>query len=369
MKKTYKAKKENRKYVKGKAEEFIKPEKEWDKFLDKEGYFTARVVEVQKKYSFLAVEPSLGEIHTKDIFLGTLARKYMQAEREERNFVVVGDRVLCLKTRKEASASEEIPQCSIEFRAPRASKISRLDPMRKDREHVLASNMSQLVILASFAYPKLKWGLIDRFLVLSEEEGLDVCIILNKTDLLKQSSEEFQKECSEMIQLYRSLNYKIILTQADSGKLPKEVEDAFKDKISLVTGHSGVGKSSIINLMSPEIVQDVETEEVLYKGRHTTTYASFIKLGTGGFVIDSPGIRSLSIKDYNPLELSSYFVDLKKYISHCKFRECKHIEEPGCAVLAALDKGEISPWRYKSYVAILTGASSREGRISIEWEE
>ncbi len=364
-----KKKKEGRKFVSGKGEEFTKEESEWEIYLQKPEFFAARVVEVQKGFAFVAVEATLGAIKTTNIWLGTLPRKFLQAAREERNFVVVGDRVLCLKSERKVGHEDPLPQCSIEYRAPRFSKISRLDPMRNEREHVLAANLSQMVVIASFLSPKIKWGLIDRFLVLAEEQQVKTCIILNKKDLLDEASESFRKECEEMIQLYRSFGYRVFLTQADSGKIDNELKDVFKNEVSLVAGHSGVGKSSIINLMHPEIIQDVETEEVLFKGRHTTTYASFLKLGTGGFVIDTPGIRSFLIKEYDPIELTWCFVDLRKYIGQCKFRECKHLDEPACAIQAAVERGEVSTWRYKSYIAILTGASGREGRVSISWEE
>lgn len=364
-----KKRREGRKFVSGKGEEFTKEESEWSSYLEKGGYFTARVVEVQKGFAFVAVEPQNGEIETGNLWLATLARKYLQAVREERNFIVVGDRVLCLKSDRKVGQEDPLPQCSIEFRAPRSSKISRLDPMRNEREHVLAANLTQMVIIASFLSPKIKWGLIDRFLVLAEEQEVKTLIILNKKDLLKEASKEFQEETDEMITLYRNLGYKVYVTQADSGVLDKEIQKSFDGEISLVAGHSGVGKSSVVNLMHPEIIQDVETEEVLSKGRHTTTYASFLKLGTGGFVIDSPGIRSFIIKEYDPIQLSWCFVDIRPYIGKCKFRECRHLDEPACAVQKAVENGEISEWRYKSYIAILTGASGREGRVSISWEE
>ena len=363
-------KKEGRRYVSGKGEEFTKAESEWEKLLSDSEYFSARIVEVQKKYSFVAVEPQKGAIQTTNIWLGTLARKFMQAVREERNFVVVGDRVLCKKSDRSASSEDALPQCSIEFRAPRSSKISRLDPMHAEREHVLAANISQMVVVASFLAPKLKWGLIDRFLVLSEEQEIKACIVLNKKDLLDKSpNEAFRNDTKSMIELYRSLGYRVFVTQADTGRVDEDLAAVFKNEVSLVVGHSGVGKSSLINLMQPELIQDVEDEEVLTKGRHTTTYASFLKLGTGGFVIDTPGVRSFMIKDYDPINLSWCFVDLRDYISRCKYRECRHLDEPACAVQEAVKNGSISPWRYKSYIAILTGASGREGRVSISWED
>ncbi|MBI2601986.1 MAG: ribosome small subunit-dependent GTPase A [Deltaproteobacteria bacterium] len=352
-----------RKIVPGKGEIFILNAKEWKKRI-KQGYFAARVVEVQKRYVFVAEEPILNEIETREIWLGTVARTFLQAMRQERNFVVVGDRVLCKKGTR-AEKKSDFPQCTIDFRAERESRISRLDPMVREREHVLAANVTQMVIVASFFAPKLKWGLIDRFLVLAEQQKIKICLILNKKDLLDAAEDPFKEECKEFIELYRSFGYPVFLTQAND-QVEGELRNIFRNEISLVVGHSGVGKSSIINQMDPEIIQDVETQEVLLKGRHTTTYASFIKLGTGGFVIDTPGVRSFLIAELDPLMLTWCFVDLRPYAGKCKFRECKHLQEPNCAVLDALQRGELSEWRYKSYLAILTGASGREGRISFD---
>lgn len=359
---------EGRKHVTGKGEEFIKETDKWADLIGPE-YFSARVVEVQKKYIFVATEPIGGEIDTSDVWLATLARKFLQAMREERNFVVVGDLVLCKKDDNSQITGDSLPQCSIEYRSPRSSKISRLDPMLSEREHVLAANITQLVMVSSFVSPAIKWGLIDRFLVLAEEQNIKVCLVLNKKDLLEKAKDSFRSECEEMIKLYRSLGYRIFITQADKGIEP-ELVDVFKKELSLVAGHSGVGKSSLINLMDPELIQNVEDQEVLTKGRHTTTFASFIKLGTGGFVIDTPGIRSFSLKNFDdPIHLTWCYIEFRPYIGQCKFRECKHLDEPHCAIQKAVEHGSLSMWRYKSYIALLTGANSREGRVSVNWEE
>ena len=131
-----------------------------------------------------------------------------------------------------------------------------------------------------------------------------------------------------------------------------------------MSGHSGVGKSSLINRFRPEIVQEVEpNSDIFYKGRHTTTYASFLKLGTGGSVIDTPGIRSFLLGERSSIDLSYAFVEMRPYLGQCKFRECRHIDEPDCQVLAAKERGEISERRYKSYLGLLLGDTGREGRI------
>ena len=345
--------------------EFIKEENNWDE-LFKNGFFAARIVEVHKRYAFVSTEPKPLDIQTTDVWLASIARKYTQSQRKERNFFAVGDKVLCRPGSQEGSVvSDDLPSCIIEHRAPRSSKIARLDPMTSEREHVLASNLSQLIIVASFVYPKVKWGLIDRYLVLAEEQGIKATIVLNKKDLLHEQKAEFVEECEAYIKLYANLGYKILSTCAESPspEEKKSIQELFHNEISMVTGHSGVGKSSLVNLLKPEISQEVESEDILTKGRHTTTYASLIKLGTGGYVIDTPGIRSFLLETRSSIDLSWSFVEMRPYLNKCKYRECKHIEEPDCAITKAVKDGQISEWRYKSYIAILTGASGREGRL------
>ena len=293
----------------------------------------------------------------------------MKNDRQERNLIAVGDRVLCRSNQFECEKQySELPQCTVEFRAPRTSKISRVDPLFLDREHVLAANITQLVIVASFLAPTVKWGLIDRYLVLAEEEGLEAILILNKKDLLRDcDNDSFVEICKERCAHYEKLGYRVLQVQAGGPKCPRkareEIYAIFRNQVSLLSGHSGVGKSSLVNLMRPELKQEVETEEILQKGRHTTSYASFIKLGIGGYVIDSPGIRSFLIRERTPLELTIGFREFRPYVGQCKFRKCSHMEEPGCAILAAVEAGFISRWRYQSYIGILTGATGREGRM------
>lgn len=348
------------------ASEFEVPESQWVFDDGDEELFAARVVEVHKRYAFVSVESKKSKIDTNDVWLATIARRFTQAQRKERNFITVGDRVLCRPGSQAGSeVSEDLPSAIIEQRAPRSSRLARLDPMTPEREHVLASNMDQMVIVASYVYPKVKWGLIDRYLVLAEEQEIPAVLILNKKDLLDEQSEDFREECDAYTKIYRDLGYQVLSVQANDPDADDEaaIKSVFKKKISLVSGHSGVGKSSLVNLLKPEIDQDVETEDILTKGRHTTTYSSFIKLGVGGYVIDTPGIRSFMIEDRSSIDLSWSFLELRPYQGQCKYRECRHIDEPDCAVVKAVSEGKISRWRYKSYLAILTGASGREGRL------
>lgn len=342
--------------------------RKWNSLLKKD-YFTARVVEVQKKYVFVAPEKSPLKIDTKDVWLATVAKKFLQNKRVERNFIVVGDRVLCLKSPHEDS--EEFPQCTIEYRASRDTQISRIDPLLNDREHILASNISQLVIVASYLNPNVKWGLIDRFLVQAEHEDLKAVIILNKQDLLKKCEKSnFVEECRQYEKIYKKLGYQVISFQASKAHTTKKeqkiLHDVFDHNITLISGHSGVGKSSITNLLNPEIEQEVEELEISRKGRHTTTYSSLLKLEKGGFIIDTPGIRSFTLMDLDPVSLSWGFIEMRPFINKCRYRECKHHTEPDCMIIKAVQEKKISQHRYQSYLSILLKTTRREGRFTLE---
>lgn len=352
-------------------ENFEKPEDEWELGGESEA-FAARVVEVHKRYVFVSTEKKRGKIKTNDVWLAEVARKFRVADRAERNFVSVGDRVLCTPaTGLAVEIESDLPRCVIQNLAPRTSRLARLDPHNSELYHVMAANMDQVMIVASYLHPTIKWGLIDRYLVLAEREGIPAIIVLTKKDLLEAEGDTpFTAQCVEMEEIYRKLGYQVFSVQSnldDAMEKDPQFErlgELLDGRITLATGHSGVGKSSIVNLYDPEIIQPVEPDSnIFYKGRHTTTYASFIKLGTGGYVIDTPGIRSLTFDEQGPIELSHYFVEFRSHLGQCKFRECRHIDEPDCSVLLAVEKGEISKARYKSYLGILLGASGREGRL------
>ena len=352
-------------------ESFEKLEKDWDSLFTK-GAFPARVVEVHKRYVFVSREKKIGKVQTNDVWLAEVARRFRQAERLERNFVAVGDRVLCMPASSlDVDVESDLPRCVIEHLAPRSALISRFDPHNRNLIHVLATNMDQLMIVASYLHPTVKWGLIDRYLVLAESEQIPACIVLNKRDLLQREvGSDFHRQCVEMRDVYRKIGYNVFDLQihgegADSQDPQlSQIQEFLKGKITLLSGHSGVGKSSLINSFDPEIVQPVEeNSDIFYKGRHTTTFASFIKLGTGGYVIDTPGIRSFTFHERRAKELAWCFVEFRPFLGQCRYRECGHLEEPSCAIIEAVRQGLISSARYKSYGAILKGASGREGRL------
>ncbi len=356
--------KDKRKKSKGDHEQFVLSEDQWEKNSE---WFRARVVEVHKRYAFVSPQDDQGCINTRDVWLATVARKYLQSKRTERNSIAVGDIVYCRPTNeREANVSTDIPCCVIINATPRSSEISRRDPTSQDRRHILAANVDQLLIVASYQSPMVKWGLVDRYLVLAEEQSIEPIIVLNKADLLQEQSGAFREKCLEEIITYRELGYKVytvsVLTQSDDPQIAT-IGELLSGKITILSGHSGVGKSSLVNLFRPEIVQEVEPDaDIFYKGRHTTTYASFIQLASGGYVVDTPGIRSFLLGERSAVDLTHSFRDFRPFMGQCKFRECRHIDEPDCAVLQALHNGKIKNRRYQSYKGLLLGDTGREGR-------
>ena len=327
--------------------------------------FAARIVEVHKRYSFLVPEPTLGEIHTRDVHMATMARKFLLSEKKERNFVVVGDRVLCTPILAEQSGVQtDIPQCVIQHLSPRKSAITRIDPSDEKKTHTLASNIDQIMVVSSYVAPLIKWGLIDRYLALAEQQNIPALIVLNKKDLLADESSVFKQKCIERESILKKIGYEIFAIEArERCAETKRLGTFLRDKITILSGHSGVGKSTIVNSFQPELIQLTEPDDdIFYKGRHTTSFASFLKLKRGGFLIDTPGIRSFLIEQSEPKDLAPCFVEMRPYLFKCKFSKCRHLEDQGCAIKEAVIQGEISEQRYQSFVIIAKGESLRQGR-------
>ena len=352
-----------------KAGDFELAESEW-KNVDEKDLFRARVVEVHKRYAFVSPEPVQGEIQTRDVWLATLARKFLTSSRGERNFVVVGDRVLCRQAREgEKTGGDDLAQCAILHRSPRISEICRMDPSHKMRMHLLASNVEQMIVVASFLSPKIRWGLLDRCLVLAEMNRIPAVIVLNKKDLFDESDDsEFKEDCLARMAAYERMGYPVYSLQmlksstATKANL-KKIKERLSKCISMVVGHSGVGKSTLVNMFKPELEQHVEPDaDIFYKGRHTTSFASFLRLGTGGYLIDTPGVRSFAVGQLDAISLTDAFREFRPYLGRCKFRECAHADEPDCAIRAAVEQGEVAPWRYHSFRGILGQDTGREGR-------
>lgn len=233
----------------------------------------------------------------------------------------------------------------------RTNYITRQSPHNKNMHHIVAANLDQSILLATLKDPKTSTGFMDRFLAASEAYHVPAIIVFNKSDLYQtKEKEKFAKVKS----MYEKIGYPVYSMSINKAEGINEVKELLKNKTTLLSGHSGVGKSSFINTIFPE--NTLKTQEVSGwsgKGLHTTTFAEMFDLPFGGKIIDTPGMREFAMMDIEPHELSHYFPEMKALINECRFNNCMHIEEPGCAVKAAVEENKISPERYISYLNIL----------------
>jgi ribosome biogenesis GTPase / thiamine phosphate phosphatase len=238
----------------------------------------------------------------------------------------------------------------IERVEPRHGILSRTS---RGRQHVLVANIDLLIIVTSAAQPRLKPNLIDRLLVTAEKAGVRPVICINKIDLIEPA------DLLPLVGVYAQLGYEVQMVSAETSFGIDRLRERMKVKQSVVTGQSGVGKSSLLNAIEPGLnlrVQEVSEESE--KGRHTTTTAELIPLSFGGYVVDTPGIRQFQLWDVIPEEVDGFFRDLRPYVSKCRFPNCSHTHEADCAVKAAVADGWIDTRRYESYMQIRSGDES-----------
>ena len=222
---------------------------------------------------------------------------------------------------------------------------------------IIAANLDQALLIVTLASPRTSLGFIDRFLVTAEAYQIPASLIFNKLDL-------FSDEGLEILAAYRAiyepLGYPCFEVSALKGTQVDAVLEGLKDKVTLFSGHSGVGKSTLINRILPGLeLRTGQVSDWHDKGMHTTTFAEMFELPGGGFIIDTPGIRELGIVDIEQTELGRYFPEMRALMPDCRFNNCRHINEPGCAVLHALANDEIEPSRYESYLSIYHGNDTR----------
>lgn len=234
---------------------------------------------------------------------------------------------------------------------PRQNYIVRQSPRKKHHLHLLASNIDQAIIINTIVEPNLKQGFIDRFLLMTEPHNVPSIIVFNKLDLW--SEEEFNI-FGGLKAIYSSIGYKVLAISALTGENISELKNALEGKTSLISGHSGVGKSSIINTLLPGI--ELKTQEIsdyTGKGTHTTTFAEMYDVDKTSHIIDTPGIKSLAFNNLEVMDVIHNFKEFFEYSDACKFGDCSHREEPKCAVKEALAEGKISELRYMNYITIL----------------
>jgi ribosome biogenesis GTPase / thiamine phosphate phosphatase len=240
---------------------------------------------------------------------------------------------------------------SIEAVEPRRSSLVRLDPRPQGvYQQVILANPDQAVFVFACARPAPRLRMLDRFLVIAEKQHLPAVIVANKIDLVGQ------EEAEKMFGFYPPIGYLLIYTCAKSGQGVDELRGRLTGKVSALAGPSGVGKSSLLNAVQPALGLAVrEVSAAVNKGRHTTSVRQLFALKGGGYVADTPGMRSLALWDTEPEELDGYFPELASLVSACQFNDCSHKSEPGCAVRAAVQAGRVHPLRYESYLRLRAG--------------
>ena len=232
----------------------------------------------------------------------------------------------------------------------RRNYINRQSPRSKHQHHIVAANLDQSMLIATLKEPRTSQGFIDRFLVACEAYHVPAIVVFNKSDIYRKKEQQLYEQWKEM---YEDVGYKVVLCSTKEATGLEVVKNLLKDKITLLSGHSGVGKSSFINYLLPDL--KLKTQHVSGwsgKGIHTTTFAEMFDLPSGGQIIDTPGMREFGLVDISRQELSHYFPEMRELLQDCQFNNCLHLEEPGCAVKQALEEGRIHAERYFSYCNI-----------------
>lgn len=281
-----------------------------------------------------------------------LKGKFKQDELKLTNPIAVGDWVILDKEpNQETAIISEI--------LPRDNYVIRKSTRKQHFSHIIASNLDQAMLVITMKNPRTSLGFIDRFLVSTESFRIPAILVVNKMDLLAgESAEDWLLDIHE---IYEPLGYIVIEVSALYTENPKELfQPILANKTTLISGHSGVGKSTLLNALIPEAAQSTkEISSFSDKGVHTTTFAELFPLEYEGSLIDTPGIKEFGILDVDDFELSHYFPEMRKYLGQCKYNNCQHVNEPGCMVLKKMEEGYIHPYRYESYLNILNEEDNR----------
>lgn len=262
-------------------------------------------------------------------------------ERLQADVAAVGDRVKVRLLEDGTGVIEEV--------AERVRALSRQAPGR-EYEQIIVANPDQAVFVMACAQPDPNFGLLDRLLVVAEREEIPAVICANKVDLVGRA------RARELFGLYKEVGYPVFYTSAKTGEGVDELRQALVDRLSVFAGPSGVGKSSLLNAIQPGLgLRVAEVSHATGKGRHTTVAPELVRLHEGGYVADTPGVKAFALWDIEPEELDGYFREIAPLVAECAFNDCTHLHEPGCAVREALERGEIHPRRYESYVRLRQG--------------
>jgi ribosome biogenesis GTPase len=274
----------------------------------------------------------------------TVRRLVRTMARDGRNAIVAGDWVLFQPQAEGHGAIQRVE--------PRKTTLARGS---KRHEHVIVANVDQIVIVVSASEPPLKPSLVDRFMISAAKGGAGILVCINKADLVNPA------ELQMLVGIYGRIGCQVVLISAATGAGMDRLRTLLRDRQSVFTGQSGVGKSSLLNVIQPGLARPTaEVSSWTQKGRHTTRTAVLVPLASGGWVVDTPGIRQMELWDVLPEEVEGYFVEFRPFISYCQFPDCSHTHEKICRVKQAVRKGLISAARYESYLKILSGQDEEE---------
>lgn len=278
-----------------------------------------------------------------------VAGRFRQEEKLITNPIAVGDQVFV-----ELETTGDETTAAIRDIAPRLNYVVRQSPRKKHQLHLLASNIDQALLITTIIEPDLKQGFLDRFLLMTEPFNIPTYIIFNKADLYDQ---EIREIFGGIQAVYQAIGYTVLLVSAETGEGLEELKNIMYNKRSLLSGQSGVGKSTLVNAIEPSLeLRTGEISDYSGKGQHTTTFAEIYPLSFGGEIVDTPGIKNLSFNYLSPLDIAHNFREIFALSETCKFGgSCLHKNEPGCAVVASLKAadGQVSEVRYHSYLTLL----------------
>ncbi|MCH5240172.1 MAG: ribosome small subunit-dependent GTPase A [Muribaculaceae bacterium] len=267
------------------------------------------------------------------------------------NPVAVGDIVKIIHASDDAYYIKEI--------MPRKNYIIRRASNLSKESHILAANIDQSILVATIFNPETPTTFIDRFLATSEAYSIPAIILFNKCDLW---TPEIQVYAEELKRMYEGIGYPVYFVSATTGNGINELSSLVANRITLFAGNSGVGKSSLINALVPGLnLKTGEISDIHHTGTHTTTFSEMIPLPSGGEIIDIPGVKGFGMIEFQPAEVGHYFPDIFKKSEECKYGNCRHLGEPGCAVIPAVEAGEISPTRFASYLSIIEEVAGEKG--------
>lgn len=292
--------------------------------------------------SWFTVESEDGEL-----FECKIKGKFRIKDIKSTNPVAVGDRVQF----SVQSASKEKNIGLITSISERKNYIIRRSQNLSKQSHIIAANIDQAVLVVTLYYPVTTTTFIDRYLASAEAYRIPVLIVFNKTDRLNQ---EQLIERNFLFDVYTKIGYQCISTSAKTLNGLDNLKEAIKNKINVFNGHSGVGKSTLINILEPGLkLKTMDISDFHNTGKHTTTYSTLYKISFGGYIIDTPGIKAFGMLEMEPWEISHYFPEIFKFSADCQYNNCSHTHEPGCAVKVAVEKNLIAQSRFISYLGLL----------------